>query len=144
MPDFEIVEHEHEGVIEKFADLHPIPVKIVKGAPDDEVTRVEGAQYASFHTYQIQGTDPMQRLIAQDLRRKRCTIVVTPGLTAANVLGYVKIGPREVVNNRQGALLVSGNTIVMEHGREVWIIGDNAAHELTVSVIDERYGIDNE
>lgn len=128
-----------EEVSEVIEDhIAPIPVHIVDKHGDD-VTRIEGTEYASFATFVVLGTEtqPIQ-ILAQDLRRKRAVILVNPGFSDNNTAGYLKIGDLGSVSNGQGMLLVAGNGFVMEHGRAVWLKGDGS-HGFTVSIEDERY-----
>lgn len=122
-----------DNVIEDVAE--PVRVHIV----GTDVERESSTQYASFQTYRLTGTETSPvRLLAQDLNRKRAVIQINNGFTDNNSAGYVTIGDVGSVSNGQGALLVSGNQVILENGRAVYLMVDGE-HALTVTVIDERY-----
>lgn len=122
-----------DDVAEHLAE--PVRVHIV----GTDIDQSASTQYASFQTYRLTGTETTPvRLLAQDLNRKRAIIQINNGFTDNNSAGYVTIGDLGSVSNGQGALLVSGNQVVLENGRAVYLMVDGE-HALTATVIDERY-----
>lgn len=126
-----------DDLIEDGDDQEPDAIRVhIVGS---DIEKIEGTEYASFQTYTLLGTEtqPVQ-LLAQDLKRKRAVIIVNNGFLDNNSAGYVKIGDIGSVSNNQGALLASGNSVVLESGRAIYLMTDGT-NSLTVTVIDERY-----
>lgn len=138
----------HEpGLVERaidreLANIDPIRVRIVA---DDTPMDIEAATYGTWEHYTFLGTtaDVPFQIAPQSPKRKRAVLYVTPGI-AGNVTGFVVVGQRNVVANGQaqlgltGGLLVNGMPIVVESQSEIWIMSD-AAHSLTINILDERY-----
>lgn len=116
---------------------HAVDVRIVGNVVEKE----KASEYGSDNTYVVLGaaTEMATQILAQNIRRKRATITINPGYTDGNTAGYIIIGQYNSVQARQGRLLTSGNTVVIEHGRAVWLIGDGQGHGFTVSVGDELF-----
>lgn len=114
-----------------------VDVRIV----DNVSEKNKAADYGSDQTYIVLGSadEGPQQILPQNMHRKRATITINPGYADNNTTGFVIIGQQGSMSARQGRLLASGNQIVVEHGRAVWLIGDGQDHGFTVSVGDELY-----
>lgn len=114
-----------------------IDVRIV----DNVAEKNKASDYGSDQTYIVLGAadENAVQILPQNLRRKRATITINPGFADNNTTGFVIIGQQGSMSARQGRLLASGNQIVIEHGRALWLIGDGEDHGFTVSVGDELY-----
>lgn len=126
-----------DAVDEVVDELPAIRVHIV----GSDVQKEEGTEYWSANTFIVLGTSTEQgvQILAQDLRRKRAVVNINPGFADNNTAGFIVLGSQGGMSTRQGALYTSGNQIIFEHGRAVWLIGDGFGHAFTVSVSDERY-----
>lgn len=131
-------DREHTGSmhIEMFGSPEPSAVG-VKGtvSVDNAVkTNEEAADYGAYSTYSVTPTDQPIRILGHDDARARATIYVDGSTNS------VWIGKREQIFasvGAQGALLSSGQRIVIQNKQELWMAPNSIA--CNVSVINERW-----
>ena len=110
----------------------PIDVRIV----GDDTREHKAPEYGPIKTYALVGTEAAQQILPQSSKRKEAYIWVNPSFQTGLSAGYVLIGDKDQVQNAQGGVFVSGNTIKIETAKSLWVIGDGV-HSLCVTVLDQ-------
>jgi hypothetical protein len=120
----EHMEHEH------LEDLPPIHVRM-----SERVTaRHESAEFGSYMTFTLTGTEQAQRILPRDPRRARAVILVR------STSGTVWIGTQAQTQAKTplGGNLGNGQSIEIRNQQDVWLIGDGT-NTATVTVLVEQW-----
>ena len=113
----------------------PDPIHVVIDGP--AVERDEAADYTSFQTYTLGGTEKAFRIVPQARLRSRCVIVCKPG-NASNTNGFVLLGRQQEVMNGQGKIMTAGETYTYQGQGAIFLAADGT-NSLVVTVADEVY-----
>jgi hypothetical protein len=110
---------------------------------DGSVPVVEtAADFGSYITYVLAGTEIPQRILRQDKRRARAYITVTG--TGPVFIGTesqceaIKAGAPQTTGMVTAGLIATGITMPVTHQQEVWLVPDGT-HGATVTVATERW-----
>lgn len=109
-------------------DSHPVHVIV-----DNEQT-IEAADFGSWASWVLAGTEQPFALLPQAPKRDRAVILVQ-GTAGANV--GIRVGTYEQVANGQGGILLAPITVVVESQPQIYVAPLGAA--VTVTTLDERY-----
>lgn len=123
--------HETEAILE------PVPVVGTVTLTGRVPVTEEAADYGSYRTVVLVGTEPKQMILGYDLHRVRAWVLVSgtgpvyvgseaqcAAVTAGNVAGA-------------GARLTTGQTLPVQHKQPLWLVGDGS-NSATVVVAQER------
>lgn len=132
-------DHSGNQHLELFGEPEPskVPVKGTVSIEDSVRTNEESADYGAYTTYVVADTDSPIRILGYDEKRSRATLYIDGTLTAPN---SVWIGKQEQIyaaGGAQGALLTSGQPMVIRNKQEVWLAPNNMS--CNVSVVNERW-----
>jgi hypothetical protein len=97
----------------------------------DNAERDVAAEWGSWQTFPIVAATPPQQILPQNNKRKEAQIIIF------GTAGYVLVGTRAQVQNKQGGQLQAGR-YPFEAKQELWLAGDGT-NAFTVTVLDERY-----
>lgn len=119
-------------------EVAPVLVHIV----GDESTRKTAADFGSWNSWKLLGTEQPFQVLPQSIKRSRAIIWVLPGYLDNNTLGAVFFGTLAQVQARSpsdtAGIMVSGQSIEIQNAQGLWCVGDGVK-SLTVTVLDERY-----
>jgi len=110
-------------------ELEPLLVKLVDSQEKDEA-----CDWGSFQTFPVTPSTPPQQILAENPNRKNAYIIVFGSST-----GFVLVGTRGQVMNKQGGQLPPGGQTRYEARQEVWLASDGVTASISVTVLDHRY-----
>jgi len=122
--------------------LAPVEVKgVVK--VDGSVPIVESAaDFGSYQTYVLGGTEQPIRILRQDRTRARAYVTVTGTgpvwVGSESACEQIKAGMSQTGLPVLAGLIATGITMPVTHQREVWLVPDGT-HGATVTVASERW-----
>jgi len=115
----------------------PVPVHGAVRLEGRVTTTEEAADFGTYRTVVLVGTEDKQQILAEDLRRVRATILCTgtgpvyigsEAQCAAVRTGHPEAG---------GFVLTTGIQLFVGHKQSVWLVPDGS-HSATVSIAQER------
>jgi hypothetical protein len=117
-----------------------VDVRVVDGAIS---TRRQTADYSGYQTYVFAGTEQPIRILGQDENRARAYIMVSGTgpvwIGTESQCQQIAVGANQTAGRVAAGILVSGNTLKIEHKQELWLVPDGT-HSATVMVANERWG----
>lgn len=122
----------------------PVDVRVI----GTSVEAQHAAEFGSFMSVPVLGTEPAFRLLPQAPKRSRACIWLTPVANINDPALFVILGSRQQVQNATG--LVQSNTqgvflkiasgiLVIQSQPELWVVGAAGSGPVILNVLDERY-----
>jgi hypothetical protein len=117
--------------------ISPVPVAGEVHLAGRVATSEEAADYGTYRTIVLTGTEPRQQILPYDKHRVRALIVCSG--TGPVYIGSEAQCAAVAAGNIAGGgfLLPTGVSLPVGHKQPVWLIGDGS-HTATVSIAQER------
>jgi hypothetical protein len=126
-----------EEAIGEVTAPHPVPIAGDVHIADRVTTSEEAADFGTYRTIVLVGTEDKQMVLPYDANRVRATIMCsgTGPVWLGSEAQCAQVRAGNTVAG--GFLLPTGFSLQVGHKQSVWLIGDGS-HTATVSIAQER------
>lgn len=126
-----------EQALSEVTTPHPVPIAGDVHIPGRVTTSEEPADFGTYRTIVLAGTEDKQQILPYDAHRVRASVLCS-GTGPVYIGSEAQCAQVRAGNTAAGGyLLPTGVMLPIGHKQAVWLIGDGA-HTATVSIAQER------